>query len=487
LAIYHLTATVISRGRGQSVVAAAAYRSGARLRDDRYGITHSYPNKMEVAHAEIMAPPTAPSWVFDRETLWNRVEAAELRKDSQLARVIEVGLPIELSPAERVALLRDYIAKEFIAKGMIADLGVRRDASHNPHAHMLLTLRLLTPAGFGPKERRWNGKSNLLDWRAAWADRANEHLARAGHSVRIDHRTLEAQQIELTPGRRVGAGRLTRDGAPGHMTERVAEQQRIASANGEAILEDPTVVLRALTHQSPSFTRHDLEQFLRSRTDPQQFDAACLAVARSDELVALDAGPSGPPRFTSRDMIEAAKSLRNRATALAARRGHGVSAAQHQAVLAQISLQETQRRALDYLVGDGDAKALAIGAAADMRPLFAAAGRAWGAAGWHVAAATRSRSAQTWDGGGEIRSQPFSACEAGWQHGRELPTRETVLLVDGCEMMGLKQLERVLAVADKARAKLVLVGDSDRMRAMQVESPFHGIFAQLGLPDPALA
>ena len=89
MAIYHLTANVVSRARGQSAVAAAAYRMGATLRDQRYGVTHNYVGKRGVSHAEIIAPDGAPAWVGDRQELWNRVEARELRKDSQLARLIE--------------------------------------------------------------------------------------------------------------------------------------------------------------------------------------------------------------------------------------------------------------------------------------------------------------------------------------------------------------------------------------------------------------
>ncbi len=163
------------------MVAAAAYRLGAALRDERYGVTHNYVGRRGVAHSEIMAPPDVPGWARDREFLWNRVEAGESRKDSQLARLIEIGLPRELGLDENVALLRDYIETEFVSQGMIADFSVRM-AGSNPHSHILLTLRRVTSAGFGPKERRWNGKTTLLQWRAAWAERANEHLARAGTS-----------------------------------------------------------------------------------------------------------------------------------------------------------------------------------------------------------------------------------------------------------------------------------------------------------------
>ncbi len=211
MAIYHLTVKVISRARGQSISAAAAYRSGSRLRDERYGLTHNYSRDRRVTHTEIMTPAGAPAWALDRETLWNRVEAGERRKDAQLARAVEIGIPVELSHAQSVALLREYTAREFVSKGMIADLCIRRNAANNPCAHLLLTLREATPSGFGPKMRQWNRKSNLLEWRSAWAERANQHLARAGHAVRVDHRTLETQQSELTPSRKVGVGHRGQD------------------------------------------------------------------------------------------------------------------------------------------------------------------------------------------------------------------------------------------------------------------------------------
>jgi len=168
------------------MVAAAAYRLGAALRDRRYGVTHNYLGKRGVTHAEIMAPAAAPHWAHDREALWNTVEASELRKDSQLARLIEVGLPIELSAAQRVALVRDYVAEEFVAKGMIADFCVRGNPT-NPHAHILLTLRALTSSGFGPKEldrileRKALGASDLgkaVHYAATYSPRGHARPAR---------------------------------------------------------------------------------------------------------------------------------------------------------------------------------------------------------------------------------------------------------------------------------------------------------------------
>jgi Ti-type conjugative transfer relaxase TraA len=503
LAIYHLTAKVISRGRGQSITAAAAYRSGSSLRDERYGLTHDYTRNRQAAHAEIMSPAGAPIWVQNRETLWNRVEAGERRKDAQLARAIEIGLPVELSPGECIALLRDYIAQEFVSKGMIADFCIRRNDANNPYAQILLTLREAEATGFGPKMRAWNRKSNLFEWRSAWAERANQHLARAGHAARIDHRTLEAQQSELTPGRKIGVGRGRQDepALPDHLKERVAERQQISRENGEMIREDPTVALRALTRQRTTFTRQELAQFLRSRTEgPAQLDAVLATIMASSELVALAPDGAGEARFTSNDMIEAEKSLMKRVAAMALRRRPGVPPVQPNLGLLPHSPAEEQRGAEDhrgaedqrrdftfgdfeYLAGEGEIKALAPTLDKGKHALLAAVREVWESRGMTVIGMAVSRIAtEHLQELSHIVSQTVEFRDRAWQEGHDALTANHVVVIEGAEMIGLKQLERLLAVADKARSKVVLLGDAAQLKAMGPLSPLRGILDRVGRP-----
>ena len=200
MAIYHLSAKVISRAGGRSSVAAAAYRTAGRLRDDRQGLEHDYSRKGGVVHSEIMAPENAPDWMRDRDQLWNAVEAVEKRRDAQLAREIEVALPRELDRGERLELLRGFVQREFVDRGMVADVAIHegkaRDGHGQPHAHVMLTMRELIGEGFGKKDRSWNAPDVLMGWREAWARDANAALERAGRSERIDHRSLEAQRVE---------------------------------------------------------------------------------------------------------------------------------------------------------------------------------------------------------------------------------------------------------------------------------------------------
>jgi Ti-type conjugative transfer relaxase TraA len=480
MAIYHLTAKVISRGRGQSITAAAAYRSGTSLRDERYGLTHDYTRNRAAAHAEIMSPAAAPIWVHDRETLWNRVEAGERRKDAQLARAIEIGLPVELSPDECIALLRDYVAQEFVSKGMIVDFCIRRNDANNPYAQILLTLRQAQPSGFGPKMRAWNRKSNLFEWRSAWAERANQHLARAGHAARIDHRSLEAQQSEFTPGRKIGVGRGRQDeqALPDHLRERVAERQRISRENGEMIMEDPTVGLRAMTRLRPTFTRQELAQFLSSRTGGlAQLEAVLARVMACGELAALAADGAGEVRFTSKDMIEAEKSLMKRVAAMALRRRPGilpVPPTQH---------SDFESGDFEYLAGEGDIKALAPMPDSAKHALLAAVRALWESKGMTVIGMAVSRiAAERLQELSGIASQTVESRDQAWQDGQEPLTANHVVLIEGAEMIGLKQLERLLAVADKARSKVVLLGDPTQLRAMGTPAALRDILDRVGRP-----
>lgn len=218
MASYHLSAQIVKRSEGRSVVAMAAYRSGERLHDARQERFADYSNRRGVAHNEIMAPEGSAAWLTDRQMLWNAVEHAEVRKDAQLAREINIALPAELTDAERLELVRGFIAEQFISRGMVADFAIHRpvrEKGENPrnhHAHILLTLRQATRSGLREvKTREWNGKEMLDGWRAAWAAHQNDMLRTRGHHAKVDHRTLVAQRAEaIAQGDRRAACRLDR-------------------------------------------------------------------------------------------------------------------------------------------------------------------------------------------------------------------------------------------------------------------------------------
>lgn len=153
MAIYHLEAKVITRGVGRSVVAAAAYASCSEIYNDYDGVHHDYTKKSGLVHSEVLLPPKAPTEWQDRAELWNAVEAAEKSKDSRLARELIVALPIELQSDEWITMLRNFITENCVDKGMCADFSIHDTDGHNPHAHILLTVRLLDEKG------KWQAKT----------------------------------------------------------------------------------------------------------------------------------------------------------------------------------------------------------------------------------------------------------------------------------------------------------------------------------------
>lgn len=182
MADYRFAAQVISRSQGRSVTAAAAYRSASLIADIRTGDVHDYTRKGGVEWTGTMAPDGAPGWVHDREKLWNTVEQKEVRKDAQLAREVQLSLPHELNFHQRQTLICDFVQREFVGRGMVADIAMHKPDrvgdQRNFHAHILLTTREIGPEGFGKKNRNWNGREELIAMRSAWANLQNEHLRR---------------------------------------------------------------------------------------------------------------------------------------------------------------------------------------------------------------------------------------------------------------------------------------------------------------------
>jgi ATP-dependent exoDNAse (exonuclease V) alpha subunit len=155
VAIYHCSIKIISRGKSQSAVAAAAYRSGEKILNEYDGRTSDYTRKKGIVHTEILLPDNAPDEYKSRAVLWNAVERVEKAKNSQLAREIEIALPVEFDYMQNVNLVREYVKKNFIEYGMCADIAIHNPNGTNPHAHIMLTMRPFNEdKTWGDKQRK---------------------------------------------------------------------------------------------------------------------------------------------------------------------------------------------------------------------------------------------------------------------------------------------------------------------------------------------
>ena len=490
MAIYHFSAKVISRANGSSAVAAAAYRSASRLHDDRLDRAHDFTNKAGVVHSEILQPEGTPERWQDRATLWNAVEAGEVRKDAQLAREVEFAIPRELDQAQGVMLARAFVEREFVDRGMVADLNVHwdrgADGEGKPHAHVMLTLRAAGPEGFGAKVRDWNSTELLSHWRQAWGEHVNARLAELGIEARIDHRSFKDQGIDLEPQNKIGPAGARRE-LHGEAAERAEEHRQIARRNGERIIAEPRVALEAITRQQATFTDHDLARFVHRHTDDEaQFDQALAAVRASPEVVRLGRDGQGRERFSSREMLAVEQRLDASAEQLGARRGHGVSAGRRDEALARstaggLTLSEQQQDAFVHVTGRRDL-ALVVGyAGTGKSAMLGVAREAWTSEGYRVrGAALSGMAAENLEGGSAIPSRTLASWEHAWAQGREALGARDVLVIDEAGLIGSRQMERILGKAEAACAKVVMVGDAEQLQAIEAGAAFRALAERHG-------
>ncbi|MCD8133669.1 MAG: MobA/MobL family protein [Clostridiales bacterium] len=261
MAIYHFSMKIIGRGgksrHGHSAVEAAAYRSGTKIENEWSGISVDYRRKKGVVYSEIMLPANAPASFYDRATLWNSVEMCEKRRDSQLARDIEVSLPKELPLSEHKKIMQDYCS-QFVDAGMCVDFTIHDKGDGNPHCHIMLTIRALDENGKwlsksreefildenGERVRRpngrcksrkvntvdWNSRDNAEKWRASWADTVNRYLEKNGFEERIDHRSNADRGLEAIPSIHMGPAACAME-KKGIRTDRGDINRKIREAN----------------------------------------------------------------------------------------------------------------------------------------------------------------------------------------------------------------------------------------------------------------
>ena len=232
MAIFHMSFSNISAGKGRSAIASAAYRSGKKLFDQKEGRSYFYARSV-MPESFILTPKNAPAWASDREQLWNEVERKDRRANSRYAKEFNVALPVELSEDEQKELLTKYVQENFVDEGMVADVAIHRDHPDNPHAHVMLTNRPFNPDGtWGLKSKRenildengnktytgnsrfprsrkvwlvdWDKKEKITEWRHNWAVSVNQVLEQKNIPDRISEKSFENQGIDEVPTQHEG-------------------------------------------------------------------------------------------------------------------------------------------------------------------------------------------------------------------------------------------------------------------------------------------
>jgi len=475
LAIYRLSSKIITRSKGHSVVACAAYRAGENLFDDRTGVSQNYTNKEDVVFSEIILPAGAPDWMKSREKLWNTVELMEKRKDSQLAREVQLALPRELTLSQNVQLTQEFVKEKFVSAGMVADINIHipiaADGGTQPHAHVLLTMRKITDDNFGLKAREWNQKCELEMWREEWGQYVNKHLAINGHDLRVDHRSLEEQGIDLEPQKKIGPTSAF------HRMAAYGDHQKIVEENGKRLLSRPEIIFDVLTNQQSTFTHHDIARIINRYTvDANQFDLVYERVKLSPELVALGTDDKNRERFTTRGMLKLESEMVTAAMSLNDKPGHFLKEEDLSSIITAHQLSPEQSNALDYMTGGGDLKTIVGYAGTGKSRMLGAAREVWEQSGYRVLGATLSGiAAENLEASSEINSRTLASRFHYWDKGQELLTAKDILVIDEAGMIGSKEMASVIHEVEKHGAKVILVGDPEQLQAIGAGAAFRSI------------
>jgi Ti-type conjugative transfer relaxase TraA len=485
VAIYHCSVKTIGRSGGSAVVNSAAYRSGEKLFDESLGKTFFYSGKeQDVMYKEIMAPDNAPLWVYDREKLWNAVEASEGRKDSQLAREIEISLPREFTTDQNIALVREYVQQEFVDRGMVADVclhyGIKGE-NYNPHAHVMLSMRSIDENGFGKKNPTWNNRGLLQEWRESWAELSNKHLAINGFELRIDHRSLADQGIELVPQN----VELPVD-AQDRLIEQRDRQLAIMRENGERLLENPGIALVAITNSQSTFTDRDIARYVHSRTvDKEQFDQVINKIKCHPELARI-AVVEGVWKYSTKAMVEMERELFSNAVEKSyenkfALRSDFVSFSSFANSKEWNSLSLEQRAAVEYITQNKDLACVVGYAGTGKTHMLNTAREIWERNGYRVhGAALSGIAAQGLEQGAGIESRTVARRLIDWDNGRDRLGAKDILVIDEAGMLGVRDLSRLMREVRETRAKVVMLGDPQQLQAISAGAAFRGIVERIG-------
>jgi len=489
MAIYHLSSQIIGRSDNRSVVAAAAYRSGealqATLSDIETGIEYEkkfdYTKKSNVVCSEIIAPAYAPKWVYNREQLWNEVERVEKRKDAQLAREIDVAFPKELNLNQSKELIREYIGNTFVNKGMIADYAIHWEEG-NPHAHILLTMCEITKGGFGLKNTDWNKKEFLKEVRESWSKHANLHLERYGIDTKIDHRSYKEQGINLTPTIHEGVQKFL-----GGWLQRKEINEEIRANNLAKINATTETIIEKISQNKTTFTKADIasEIFNLTLGDDKLFYENFEAVMNAKNLQkVIDKDIKGETRYTNKSYAALEEKLWQKVGALLQTTHNNKSLEKAYSKLVDTDnikeLSQEQRLALKGVIRGNNLNIIIGRAGSGKTTLLGTLANVYEKGGYRVRGGAISGIA-TDNLAGQDSTKIDSRTLAKWikdlEEGREKFGKKDVFILDEASMVDVATMKKIVGYLEKAKAKLVLVGDDTQIQPIDKGAAFRGILS----------
>ncbi|WP_094507471.1 Ti-type conjugative transfer relaxase TraA [Brucella thiophenivorans] len=527
MAIYHFSMKDISVARGQSAVAAAAYRRAEIMQNQATGQWSNYRNKSEVVYSEFSIPANSPAWVLKlsdktgRETsqdFWSLVENDNNRSNAKYANEIVMALPTELTTEQNIDLVREFVNSNLTSRGLVSDWSYH-DKSNNPHVHILVSTKPLINEGFGtvysPKldsegnaqrnekgsiqyERFGLGRTDLRTLRQEWASVQNKHLALNGHDIRVDHRSHEELGIDLVPTEHIGVHAKAIHDKGGH-SDRVLRNEEIKAINNDIVLNEPELILQKLTTQQSVFTDKDIaREIFRYTNSRKDFQELQLRIGASDELIALQAPvfdpvtdkEISPAIYTTKTVfeneytiLEAANKLNSNDTFYVSEKRLN-SATQSFEKAAGFSLTDEQKAIIRYSTSNNGIATIVGYAGAGKSTVMNVVREAYEKNGSRVFGAALAGVAV--DGlkqSSGINSRTIASWEANWKNGKRELKSGDVFVLDEAGMVSSDQMKTIIEHVSKADAKLILVGDHRQLQPIMSGAAFRGIADNVGYKE----
>ncbi len=516
MAVYYLNWSVVSRSKGQSAVAAAAYRHGRKMKAEIGGNTYDYTEKTDITHAEITLPEGAPEWLVEAygapalgrlldgkeateanrreavgrisEKLWNDVELFEDAHNIHALRARLAGkaifaLPVELTRDQQIELARSFVKNSLAARGAVVDW-VRHDpdpndaGEANPHIHATVTLRHVGERGWELKNRVWDQYSLTRSLRAEWAREANIALEQAGRPERIDHRKLIDQGIELDP---TSYDRTLADALEerGEEFRRKVKAEEALEANRAYLKADPEHILAVVSAERTLFTAQDVTDAFRR----QGFEKAAAAVLtgqamQSFEVIGLTDTMGGVEHlFTTRAQLHVESNLMAEALGMVA----AVSVSDVLPKDVVEGLDDGQRVALKEMVSDKRLGLVSGHAGTGKTHVIGLAAQVWKARGYEVlGGAISGRATQNLGGIEGLRAMSLAAWEARWARGDQPEAGKFVFVMDEAGMVGTATWARVQHQVERMGGILRPVGDPEQLQPVLDTGVFGQLMARVG-------
>ncbi|HAT8266806.1 TPA: Ti-type conjugative transfer relaxase TraA [Legionella pneumophila subsp. pneumophila] len=478
MAIAFAHVSIHSRSKGHSAVAAAAYRSGAQLYDNRIGRTYDFSKRHDVVFSEILLPDGANDLFLERNHLWNEVERAENRSNSQLCKDFVLALPRELDLVHQIELAKRFARTHFVEKGLPADIAIHDHGDGNPHAHILIPTRKLENNRFSKyKARDLNpvfAKGFIVEqdyWGEQWREMQNEFFIENNHDLQVDANHLISERH-----------RGKHHNANEHYL--LEDNQLIQQARMELIRDNIDLVIDHLSTQYSVFTRRDVERLLfktfQASDSPQEYLQFVERVLGHHNVVALGDNTRGQPSFTTRTHFLQEAQLLNDVEAMMGSQKHVV----HQSIdrlAQQYQLSEEQQEAFRYIAQSSDISVVIGRPGTGKSYLLKPVNEYYIQAGMDViGAALSGKVAKALQAETGITSSTIKSLSYRLANNMMQLSDKHVLIIDEAGMVDFASMAYLIKEAHKAGSKVVLIGDPDQLKPIQKGEIFRGIAARTG-------